>query len=264
MTAPGAAPRRWLFVLHGIFGAGRNWRSVTRRVVEARPDWGALLLDLRLHGASEGFAPPHTVREAAIDVRLTAVRIDIRADAVLGHSFGGKVALAFLEAQSEAGADPPRQVWIIDSTPAAEPAGASARRVLRLLRSIPGPFASRRQAIEHLQGTGLNAATATWMATNLEQTGDGLRWKLDLDGVEQLLDSFFRADLWGIVEHPPTGTEIHFVKAEDGLILGTEVCRRIEAAADGGRVWLHRVKGGHWLNVDNPDALVDLLSESLP
>ena len=27
---------------------------------------------------------------------------------------------------------------------------------------------------------------------------------------------------------------------------------------------VHDVEGGHWLNADNPDALVDLLAEELP
>src|SRR6201999_468457 len=57
-----ATPSRWLLVLHGIFGSGRNWGSIARRLVEARPEWGAVLVDLRLHGQSrEGFGAPHTM-----------------------------------------------------------------------------------------------------------------------------------------------------------------------------------------------------------
>src|SRR5690606_18639255 len=50
VVADGAEPRAWMFVLHGIYGAGRNWASVVRRVVRERPEWGALLVDLRQHG----------------------------------------------------------------------------------------------------------------------------------------------------------------------------------------------------------------------
>ena len=31
-----------------------------------------------------------------------------------------------------------------------------------------------------------------------------------------------------------------------------------------GRVFLHRVPGGHWINTDNPDAVVQLLTDTLP
>ncbi|HSM35677.1 MAG TPA: hypothetical protein VK837_04695, partial [Longimicrobiales bacterium] len=49
VVADGATPGAWLYVLHGIYGAGRNWGSVARALVERRPDWGAVLVDLRGH-----------------------------------------------------------------------------------------------------------------------------------------------------------------------------------------------------------------------
>src|SRR5512142_1296285 len=68
LTATETTPARWLYVLHGIFGAGRNWASIMRRLVRERPEWGAVLVDLREHGRSGGFPPPHTVATAAGDV----------------------------------------------------------------------------------------------------------------------------------------------------------------------------------------------------
>lgn len=55
-----ASPDRTLFVLHGLLGCGRNWRSWAKRLVEgaaaaapaAGGPWRALLVDLRCHGAS--------------------------------------------------------------------------------------------------------------------------------------------------------------------------------------------------------------------
>ena len=65
---PGTSPDAWLYLLPGIYGAGRNWGSVMRRWVQERPDWGAVLIDLRGHGASQGFSPPHTLESAAADL----------------------------------------------------------------------------------------------------------------------------------------------------------------------------------------------------
>ena len=40
-------PARWLLLTHGIYGAGSNWRGIARKLVERRPDWGVVLVDLR-------------------------------------------------------------------------------------------------------------------------------------------------------------------------------------------------------------------------
>ena len=82
-----------LYVLHGIFGAGRNWSSVIRQFVRSHGEWNARLLDLRQHGLSQGFAGPHTIKEAAHDIEALATSLSEKPDGILGHSFGGKVAL---------------------------------------------------------------------------------------------------------------------------------------------------------------------------
>ncbi|MFW6331186.1 MAG: alpha/beta fold hydrolase, partial [Gemmatimonadota bacterium] len=98
VVAEGEHPGQWLAVLHGIYGAGRNWASVARALVGARPGWGAVLVDLREHGESVGFEPPHTLESTAADLDgLEAGPVE----AVLGHSFGGKIAL--LRARTDPG-----------------------------------------------------------------------------------------------------------------------------------------------------------------
>lgn len=264
VQAPGAEPERWLYFLHGIFGAGRNWRSVARRLVESRPAWGGVLVDLRMHGESSGFPPPHTLEACAEDLERLVRGRGRPAAAVLGHSFGGKVALAYAARHPEG----LEQAWIVDSTPAAGRREGSAVAMLEALRALPGPFASRQEAVEGLRARGFAEPVARWMATNLTE-GDaeesGWRWGLDLDAMEALLEDFFRVDLWDVVEGTPPGVELHFVKAEGSKVLEEKAVARIErAGAEGGTVRLHRLPGGHWLNVDAPDELSRLLSEGLP
>ncbi len=247
----------WIYFLHGIFGSGRNWRSVARRWVDRRPGRGAVLVDLRLHGDSTAFFPPHTIRACADDVERLAVALERPTAGILGHSFGGKVAL-MLAARAPAGLE---SVWIIDSTPAPRDPQGSAVRMLDALRSEPGPFDSREAGERALERHGFPRAVARWMGTNLSRDAEGRwRWRLDLDGIEALLSDFFRTDLWGVVEAPPAGVTLHFVKATDSAVLRPADCERIEAAGEAtGRVRLHRVRGGHWLNVDAPEAVLALL-----
>lgn len=248
-------------MLHGIYGRGRNWASVARALAARRSDWASALVDLRLHGASPAFMPPHTVRTAAGDVARFEREAGLVAGAVAGHSFGGKVALAL----AESGRERLAQVWVLDSTPDVRPPAGSAWRLLEVIRALPDRFASRAEAAGAIQRHGYAATIAAWMASNLALHEGAYRWRLDLDGMEALLRSFFETDLWAVAESPPPGTSIHFVKAESSGVLSEHACARIEAATRRhGRVHLHRIAGGHWVNVDNPRAVVDLLAVHLP
>lgn len=256
-----------LYVLHGFFGAGRNWASVARGLVRARPDWEVVLTDLRLHGESLRAPPPHTVESAAADV-VSLVREPAPPGAcqacvaLLGHSFGGKVALAATARLSP----PPMQVWIVDSTPEPGRTGAGAAAMLGVLRRSPPRFDSRAEAAELVASAGFGRFIGEWMSTNLVRTGDGTwRWRFDLDDMEALLVDFFRSDLWPVVEHPPGDCELRFVRASRDSILTDEAADRIERLeSEGTPVRLDVLDGGHWLNTDNPAGLLQLLRTGLP
>ena len=258
--APGQEPGHWAFLLHGIYGAGRNWNAVFRRLVERRPEWGVIPVDLRGHGQSPALAPPHDLAACVADLDRLADTLPRRPEAVIGHSFGGKVALLY----GDEPAHGVRQTWVVDSTPDARAPQGSAWRMLEVLRSAPGPFATREDGVRAVLDHGYPRPVAQWMTTNLVPDGDRYRWRLDPDLMEALLRDFFRTDAWPAVEHPH-GPDLHFIRATESSILDEEACHRLEAAGLGtGRVHVHHVEGGHWLNADNPEAVVELLAAELP
>lgn len=233
--------------------------------MRARPEWGALLIDLRQHGASRGLAPPHTVVAAARDLDALVEDTGALPAAVLGHSFGGKVALLFARDAAPAARQALTQVWVIDSTPAASEPGGSAWSMLGLLRTLPPAFQTRDSLIEALVSHGVARGVAQWLATNLEAHDDGVyRWRFDFDAMQSLLDSFYETAAWDVVESPAPGVEIHLVKAEDSTVLSGDALARAERAAAGSRTFLHRVGGGHWVNAENPAAIEELLVQMLP
>lgn len=253
-----AAPAdRLLYVLHGIFGSGRNWSSLVRRFVQSRPNWGARLIDLRQHGRSQGFAPPHTMAAAARDLTELAEHEHETPAAILGHSFGGKVALMYARNHGAARA----QVWVIDSTPEARLPEGSAWQMLELIRRAPREFASRDELVRLLVRSNIPLPTAQWMATNIELVDGRYRWRFDFDALEEMLRDFFAQDLWDVLENPPGSTNIHVVKARESSVLSAAALTRIEKIAQNGRVHLHIIDGGHWVNADNPDALLALMTK---
>lgn len=260
VIAADARPQRWIYLLHGIFGRGRNWASIARRLTEARPAWGATLVDLREHGDSVGFAGPHNLDEAAADLRNLAERSERWPAAVLGHSFGGKVALAYANSRP-AGLE---QIWVIDSTPAARPPSGSAWEMIERIREMPERFASRADFVERLREDGYAQGVGSWMAMNLEREGEDFGWTIDFTAMEELLRDFFRRDLWDVLE-ADEGPEIHLVRALESSVLDDEAIARARAAGERNRrVHLHELAGGHWLNTDNPEGILELLVERLP
>ena len=98
VATPSTEPTKAVLFLHGVFGRGRNFGSLARRLTDARRDLAAVLVDLRLHGDSAATPTPgpHTVDAAAQDLdSVVAALAPRRVVAVVGHSLGGKVALAF-------------------------------------------------------------------------------------------------------------------------------------------------------------------------
>ncbi|WP_437957155.1 alpha/beta hydrolase [Sorangium sp. So ce119] len=275
VSAPSTPPARWMLVLHGIFGSGANWRTFVRRLVEAqtasaaaRP-WGFILVDLRAHGMSQGPPAPHTIAAAADDLLRLGDRLGLDVRGVMGHSFGGKVALAYLERRPEG----LERGFILDADPSASSAGESGSEspgVLDLLRAIPQPIASREAFLEAVQAAGFSRGIAEWLAMNVRREGEGFRIRLDLDVLNALLTDYFARDLWHVLEDPPApaGAEerrIHVVLGGRSASISPASRARFEAlAARAPWVSVHVLPtAGHWLHVDDPEGLFEVIRSAL-
>lgn len=264
LTAPGASPQKWILFLHGILGGGDNWRGFAKRLVEARPDWGAVLVDLRMHGRSQDLAPPHTLEAAAADLVDLEARLPGPVRGVLGHSFGGKVALAYFERRAEALGP----VIVVDSNPGARPdarGSESTTRVLRLLRENAGPFASRQAFIDRLVENGVEPGIGQWLAKNVEHRDGGYFFRLDLSAIDSLLDGYFATCLWHLVEAPPANSQLWLVLGgrSDNLD-ATDKDRAFAADRQHLRTHVRVIdKAGHWVHVDAPEELFAIVLEAV-
>ncbi|MBT9558857.1 MAG: alpha/beta hydrolase [Myxococcales bacterium] len=184
-----ADARRSVYVLHGIFASGRSWRSVARRLAEARPDLRMVLVDLHGHGESLDAAPPHTLERCAHELRALHA-VTGPPVAVIGHSFGGKVAMVHSEGF-------PVETWVLDSPPGRTADCGEANRVLEALRALPEPFESRTELDRALNSAEIAPAVITWMQTNVDAApGGGLRFRFRRDVMADLLADYRRTDCW--------------------------------------------------------------------
>jgi len=260
---PGA---RLALVLHGILGSHKNWRTFTRGLARALPGWRFALVDLRNHGASHGAPGPPTLAACADALQRLAEQLDAPVEVVIGHSFGGKVAL-------ELGARAPdglSTVFVLDASPerhAVLPeADHEVRTVMAALRAVPQPLARRNDVMVHLAAAGLHRSIQLWMTTNLRASDEGMVWTFDLDAATAMLEDYFRTDSWGPLRSTdPSAPAVHLVRAGRSDRWTSDVLRKLDELPTGARGAVHVLPdAGHWVHVDNPRGLSDLLVRNFP
>lgn len=264
VAAPGSAPDRRLFLLHGIYGSLRNWKSFAIDLAAANPRYEVVLVDLRNHGASQGAPPPHTLASCADDLAVLAARLGEPPRVVIGHSFGGKVAIVYARNHGDA----LERLIVLDSPPGRgrieEPTTTEAGKVLAVMKRMPLPIASRAAAGKEIAAQGVDPAVAQWMATNLRPIAGGYAWHFDLEALDAMLRDYWEVDGWPFLERPPSGLAIDVVRAARSDRFSAEDIARLEAQSRRGTLRQHVLAdAGHWLHVDNPRGLLALLTSLL-
>uniref|UniRef100_A0A0D9YHS3 AB hydrolase-1 domain-containing protein n=1 Tax=Oryza glumipatula TaxID=40148 RepID=A0A0D9YHS3_9ORYZ len=272
------------FVLHGLLGSGRNWRSFSRALASELRDrspsdeWRMVLVDLRNHGRSagiKGLRPPHDMSTAARDLAdLVKARGWAWPDVVVGHSMGGKVALDFAESCSRGdygeSADLPKQLWVLDSVPGqveTDNSDGEVERVLQTLASLPSSLPSRKWVVDHMINLGFSKSLSEWIGSNLKKDNEHVTWAFDLQAAIDMFNSYRERSYWTLLENPPKGLDIAIVQAElSDRWLSDDVQRlkalsRRESKPDAGKVSLHVLpNSGHWVHVDNPKGLLEIMT----
>lgn len=260
----GSSPKAWLLLLHGIFGMGANFRSFAKALAARAPAWGFVLVDLRGHGASQGFAPPHTLAAAAADVAALVDALDVPVRGVAGHSFGGKVALSYLATKHR----PIERAFVLDSVPGARPGEhvtEDTMRVLSLLESVPATLPSREAFVALSEGAGMSKAITDWLTMNVRRVDDAYRLRLDLPAIRAMLADYYERDLWSVIADP-TATE------RLDLVIGgasqhwsaADVARARSLSLSHPHLHVETLaKAGHWVHVDDPAGLLDVMASAL-
>lgn len=248
------APRVGWF-LHGILGRGRNWRTLARRLATAHPDHRLLLVDLRGHGES-GASPPNDLAACAADLEALAVA-EGAPSVVVGHSFGGKVAMSYLRDRAPAGV----VGFVLDSVPgpmaeAKVPSASDPVGILGVLRGAPEHAPTRDALRGPLVAAGVAGPVVDWLLTSAVETPRGWRFLWDLDVIESLLRSYAAEDFWPWLAQATH--EVHVVRAGRSERWTAEDRARLEGLRPPAEAHL-MPDVGHWLHVEDPAGTLAIL-----
>lgn len=241
---------RPLLILHGLFGSGDNWRTLSKRFAEA---FEVRLLDLRNHGRSP-HVPEMSYRDMSEDVMGYMDAEGLGQASIIGHSMGGKVAMtcAFMYP------DAFRRLVVADIAP--RPYEAKHSDIFAALKAVrPSTLESRDEAARLLAEHISSRRIRRFLLKNLHRRKDGtFEWRMNVPVLEKAYDDLRSWPSFGSATFPePTlliwGTESDYVTDEDrDAFLESFPLARFAG-----------IRAGHWLHADAPDEFFRVVHEFL-
>jgi pimeloyl-ACP methyl ester carboxylesterase len=230
-----------LLIVHGLFGAGRNWRALARNLSKDRR---VVTVDMRNHGNSFWDAS-NSYFDLAGDLTRVIETLDGPVD-VLGHSMGGKAAMVL--ATQNAGLV--NRLIVADIAPVAY--AHSQISNIDLMRAVPIETLSRRsEADQIMSGRVSDASVRAFLLQSLVISPEGNRWELNLDGLEGNMSEIVGfPEISGQFDGPCLflrgGVSDYVLDRHRPAIEALFPCAEIESL-DG---------AGHWLHAEAPRAFL--------
>ncbi|WP_418315988.1 alpha/beta fold hydrolase [Piscinibacter sakaiensis] len=240
-----------LLLLHGLFGSATNWRGIAKALADSHE---VFALDLRNHGASP-WADSMDYDDLADDVFAFITSRKLAPAAVLGHSMGGKAAMALALRHPDAVG----RLIVADIAPVAYKDSltpyAEAMRGIDVMAA-----ASRTEVQRRLQERLPDPSVAGFLAQNLVSRNDHFDWRINLAVIiaEMHKLSGFPAALRELrYENPVTviaGARSSYVEHHDGRDFAPMFSDVTVEVID---------EAGHWLHADRPQQFVAIVRRAL-
>jgi pimeloyl-ACP methyl ester carboxylesterase len=279
------APSKTLVCLHGILGSKKNWRTPSNIFTKKFPQFYAVSMDHRGHGASPKTLPgENTVEACAHDVLKTlkngglpeVFKGSVPAQ-FWGHSYSGKVVLHILDILIKQGSALPEHVWILDSMPGNYDRALDASHqqsvsgIINTIMDLPAEFESKEWVESHLASKGIPKSVIDWLSLNLAPVvnADGsvkspkaFHYTFDIRVVRQLFDSFCDTNMWQFLESYQGSATIHFIRAGKNRAWTKESLDQFAAlGAKNDKIKLHTMPHvGHWLHAEDVHGMIDIIA----
>ena len=227
-----------LVIAHGLYGSGRNWGVIARRLADHRD---VVAVDMRNHGESPRF-PTQSYPDMAADLAEVIESTGSQPVDLLGHSMGGKAAMQLALTRP----DLIRRLIVADIAPIAyshdQTRNAQAMASLDLSQITTRADADTALA-QHIDDPALRA----FFLQSLDMRQHPPRWKLNLTVLEAEMPKVVG---WpgteGTFDHPTlflTGADSSYVRPEH-----REVIRSLFPKARFAKI----PGAGHWLHAEKP------------
>jgi pimeloyl-ACP methyl ester carboxylesterase len=253
-----------LVILHGLYGSSDNWHSIARELADKHTVY---LIDQRNHGHSPHH-PEHNYDLLVSDLEEFMLRHHLTRSVILGHSMGGKAALAF----SVNNPEKVSKLIVVDISPLGYNSSSNApersihERIIRALLAVdPLQIKTRNEADAILQKTIALPAIRQFLLKNLKRDGEGkFYWGLNIKGLSDNLQSIFA----GVV--PETASQLSaaanlpalFIKgAYSGYIRNHDEAAIRQYFPNARLITIQGA--GHWTHADQPQAFIRTVREFL-
>lgn len=233
---------RPVLFLHGLFGTGRNFEGVARKLKEQAEIW---TVDLRNHGQS-AWSDTMAYTAMAADVAAFIEAQGLKRPAVIGHSMGGKTAMALALTRPEL----VERLLVADIAPVTY--GRDLAEYAIAMRALDLDGLTRRSEADALLRDAVPDDTVrAFLLQNLVTSPEGaLVWRLNLDAIANGIDDIvgFPDELLDLHYNGPTlflyGGASDYVRPEH-----EDIIRRLfpNATLDA------MPEARHWLHADQPE-----------
>ncbi|XP_042298246.1 protein ABHD11 isoform X2 [Sceloporus undulatus] len=182
----GPSPQPPLLFLHGLFGSKANFASLAKTLV-LQTGRKVLTVDARNHGESP-HSPVMTYEAMSGDVRLLLRQLRLERCVLVGHSMGGKTAMALTLRWPEL----VERLVCVDISPSKTTAVTGFQDFVAAMKAVEIPqgvprSTARRLAEEQLRPTVQDPTVRQFLLTNLVYLEDRYVWRVNLDAVSQHL-----------------------------------------------------------------------------
>lgn len=245
-----------LLLLHGLFGSGSNFSSISRKLSMRRP---VFLPDLRNHGSSP-WSDDASIEAMANDIIALLDEIGVQKVALCGHSLGGKVAmLAALKQPNRIASlvvadilpivyDLSHQGWLENLN------------IMKAMVSLPEDVLdSRSHADAALRAAGIvDAGIRAFLLQNL--LPNERRFRMNLHGLFDAACDGTLSHFPGNMPPAPQHVPVRLIAGKRSSYCTTpgsqEVMKRLFHGFEAESMWLDT---GHWVHSERPDEFVQLV-----
>ena len=238
VTRHGApSPKPKLLIAHGLYGSGRNWGVIAKRLSEDRE---VLAVDMRNHAGSF-WAESHSYSDLAADL-AEVIEADGGPMDVLGHSMGGKASMVLALTRP----DLVGKLTVADIAPVTY--SHTQQQYIDAMREVDLSRVTRRSDAEkQLAGRIEDRGIRAFILQSLDV--DAKKWRLNLDVLEREMPKIIGFPEMQEVHGGPvlflSGGASDYVLPEHRPLIKARFPKARFAKVPG---------AGHWLHAENPRA----------